>query len=130
MAQLTISTPDFLVYHYLAQRNQDIRAANVLIAGEVLSPSNTPRVIEAKKARYAGAGIPWYWEVSLVQDLGGIESVRAYVLELSHGQLPPGVAPLHPANYFLAGEWEPDTSTEILSEHPFPIHIPWAELEF
>ncbi|MTE13392.1 Uma2 family endonuclease [Nocardia sp. CT2-14] len=123
-------TPDFLVYRCLEQRHQDIRAANVLIAGEVISPSNTPHVIEAKKARYASAGIPWYWEVSLVQDPGGIESVRAYALELSHGQLPPGVAPLHPSNYILVCEWEPNTSTGIISDHPFPIRIPWAELEF
>ncbi|MET8426619.1 hypothetical protein [Nocardia sp. NPDC004860] len=31
-------TPDFLVYRCLAQHNRDIRAADVLIAGEVLSP--------------------------------------------------------------------------------------------
>ncbi|MVU76764.1 Uma2 family endonuclease [Nocardia sp. ET3-3] len=122
--------PDFLVYRCLEQEYQDIRAADVLIAGEVLSPSNTERIIEAKKARYAGAGIPWYWEVSLGRNPRRIASVRAYVLEFGHGQLPPGVAPLHPSNYILAGEWEQGSTTGIDADHPFPIHIPWAELEF
>jgi Uma2 family endonuclease len=58
-------TPDFLVYRCLEQEYQDIRATDVYIVGEVLSPSNTDQDVEAKKARYASAGIPCYWEVIL-----------------------------------------------------------------
>ncbi|WP_067721839.1 Uma2 family endonuclease [Nocardia yamanashiensis] len=102
----------------------------MLIAGEVLSPSNTERDIEAKKARYARAGIPWYWEVALGRNPRRIASVRAYALEVGHGQLPLGVAPLRPANYIIAGEWKQPGTEAISIDHPFPIQIPWAELEF
>ncbi|MGX1807329.1 Uma2 family endonuclease [Nocardia sp. NPDC055321] len=122
-------TPDFLVYRCLDQEYQDIRASDVLLAGEVLSPSNTERDVEAKKARYAAAGIPWYWEVILGRNPRRIKVVRVYGLETSHGLLPDGVAPLRPANYIVAGEWT-DAVDGIDFDHPFPIHIPWTELEF
>jgi Uma2 family endonuclease len=51
-------TPDFLVVRCPDQDFQDIHAADVYLAGEVLSPSNTPRDVEDKKARYAAAKIP------------------------------------------------------------------------
>ncbi|MFE3442551.1 Uma2 family endonuclease [Nocardia sp. NPDC059180] len=123
-------TPDFLVYRCLDAPYQDIRASDVLLAGEVLSPSNTQTDMEAKKARYARAGIPWYWEVTLEREKSAIAMVHAYALESTHGTLPAGVRPLHPANYLLTGNWSPKDSDAIVAEHPFSIHIPWAELEF
>ncbi|TLG11551.1 Uma2 family endonuclease [Nocardia cyriacigeorgica] len=123
-------TPDFLVYRCLDAPYQDIRAADVLLAGEVLSPSNTQTDMEAKKARYAKAGIPWYWEVTLEREKSAIAMVHAYALESTHGKLPEGVRPLHPANYLLTGNWSPKDSDAIAAEHPFPIYIPWSELEF
>ncbi|MEU6585370.1 Uma2 family endonuclease [Nocardia sp. NPDC046763] len=123
-------TPDFLVYRCLDREYQDVRAADVLMAGEVLSPSNTEPLVEAKKARYAGAGIPWYWDIILGRDPRRIISVRAWGLDTDHARLPEGVAPLHPANYIMVGEWTTDATDGISFNHPFPIHIPWAELEF
>ncbi|MGW4242390.1 Uma2 family endonuclease [Nocardia sp. NPDC004722] len=123
-------TPDFLVHRCLEGEYQLLRAADVLIAGEVLSPSNTKQDMLAKQARYAAGGIPWYWEVTLGRDPRRIARVRAFALETEHGPLPDGVAPLHPANYLLAGEWFGDVHEGIAFTHPFPIEIPWSELEF
>lgn len=123
-------TPEFLVYRCLEEEYQDIRATDVYLAGEVLSPSNTERDIEAKKARYAGAGIPWYWEVLLGRGPRRINIVRAFALETGHGRLPDGVSPLHPANYVVAGEWTQAKTDGIAFDFPFPIRIPWSELEF
>ncbi|ATL66392.1 Uma2 family endonuclease [Nocardia terpenica] len=123
-------TPDFLVYRCPENEYQDIRATDVYLAGDVLSPSNTERDIEAKKARYAGAGIPWYWEVLLGRAPRRITIVRAYALETGPGRLPTGVAPLRPANYVVAGEWASATTDGIDFDFPFPIRIPWSELEF
>lgn len=123
-------TPDFLVYRCPEQDYQDIRATDVLIAGEVLSPSDTERDIEAKKTRYAGAGIPWYWEVILGRDPRWISTIRVYGLETGHASLPEGVTSLRPANYIVAGEWNSGTSAAIAFDHPFPIHIAWDEIEF
>ncbi|MGW4770199.1 Uma2 family endonuclease [Nocardia sp. NPDC004278] len=123
-------TPDFLAYRCLDAPYQDIRARDVLLAGEVLSPSNTQTDMEAKKARYAQAGIPWYWEVTLEREKSAISVVHAYALETTHGQLPAGVHPLYPANYLLIGSWAPKDSDAITTDFPFPIHIPWSDLEF
>ncbi|PPJ35177.1 Uma2 family endonuclease [Nocardia nova] len=123
-------TPDFLVHRCEGSPYQDIRAADTLLVGEVLSPSNTQSDMEAKKARYAGAGIPWYWEVTLARTESAIATIRAYALEIGHGDLPPGVRPLHPANYLLAGEWSPADSEEVRIDFPFPIVIGWQELEY
>lgn len=123
-------TPDFLVYRCPDAPYQDIRAKDVLMVGEVRSPSNTQTDIEEKKARYARAGIPWYWEVVLQRERSAIRYVHAYALETSHGPLPQGVRPLHPANYLLVGKWMVGMSPGIDLETPFPIHIPWSELEF
>ncbi|MEU0504011.1 Uma2 family endonuclease [Nocardia sp. NPDC005998] len=123
-------TPDFLAYRCLDAPYQDIRARDVLLTGEVLSPSNTQTDMEAKKARYAQAGIPSYWEVTLEREKSAISVVHAYALETTHGQLPAGVHPLYPANYLLTGSWAPKDSDAITTDFPFPIHIPWSELEF
>ncbi|RBO88945.1 Uma2 family endonuclease [Nocardia puris] len=123
-------TPDFLVHRCLPEPYQDVRADDVLLVGEVLSPSNTPTDMEAKKARYARAGIPWYWEVTLERRRSAIATVHAFVLETTHGRLPDGVRPLYPANYLLAGKWSPKDSDAIDYPYPFSIHVPWSELEF
>lgn len=122
--------PDFLVHRCLERPYQDVRAGDVLLVGEVLSPSNTQSDIEAKKARYASGGIPWYWEVILARDDSAIDVVRSYGLETGHGQLPDGVRPLRPSNYLLTGEWTRDAPNGIEFDFPFPISIPWTELEF
>lgn len=41
-----------------------------------------------------------------------------------------GGARLHPANYLLVGEWTPKGSDAIRFDHPFPIELSWADLEF
>ncbi|WP_039822734.1 Uma2 family endonuclease [Nocardia testacea] len=123
-------TPDFLVHRCLESPYEDVRAADTLLVGEVLSPSNTQSDMEAKKSRYAGAGIPWYWEVSLARDTSAIAVVRAYALETGHAQLPPGVRPLHPANYLMAGEWTPADEHGVRIPFPFPITIDWTDLEY
>ncbi|MEV6139418.1 Uma2 family endonuclease [Nocardia sp. NPDC051990] len=123
-------TPDFLVYRCLEMPYQDVRASDVLLVGEVLSPSNTQTDIEAKKGRYASAGIPWYWEVILDREVSAIAMVRAYVLEIGHAQLPPGVHPLRSANYIIVGEWTHENPDGIAIDFPFPIAIPWTELEY
>lgn len=124
-------TPDFLVYRCLGEDYADVSAADVLLAGEVLSPSNTVRDVEAKKARYAAGGIPSYWEVVLGRDPRRIATVRAYALETGHGRLPEGITALRSTNYILAGEWAPVSTPEgIQIGYPFPIDIPWPDLEF
>lgn len=120
-------TPDFLVHRCLAP-GADVRAGDTLLVGEVLSPSNTPSEMEAKKARYASAGIPSYWEVDLTPDLTGIGALRVYVLQVGHGELPPGVHLLRNVNYLLASEWAPDSGAAISFPYPFSIEIPWAAL--
>ncbi|WP_342216684.1 Uma2 family endonuclease [Nocardia asiatica] len=118
-------TPDFLAYRCLDAPYQDIHAKDVLLVGEVLSPSNTQTDMYAKQARYARAGIPMYWEVTLERERSAIEMVRAFALETTHGELlPPGVHPLRQANYLVTGEWSPKNSDAITTDFPFPIHIP------
>lgn len=123
-------TPDFLVYRCLESPYQDVRAADTLLVGEVLSPSNTQSDMEAKKSRYAGAGIPWYWEVALAADVSTIATIRAYALQSGVGRLPDGVHPLYPTNYLLTGEWTPADAEGVRFDFPFPIRIGWPELAF
>jgi len=123
-------TPDFLVHRCLELPYQDVRGGDVLMVGEVLSPSNTQMDTEGKKGRYASAGIPWYWEVTLAREESAIATVRAYVLETRPGELPDGVHPLRCANYLLTGEWTPADADGIAIDFPFPIRIPWTELDF
>ncbi|MGQ4614547.1 Uma2 family endonuclease [Nocardia sp. R7R-8] len=124
-------TPDFLVHRCLPPY-QDVRAADTLLVGEVLAPSNTAPVLAAKAARYAKAGISWYWEVTLKADVSAIAFIRAYGLETGYAQLPDGVRPLHTAAYRLVGEWANDGEKEerVSFTHPFPIDIPWTALAF
>ncbi len=123
-------TPDFMVHRCLEQPYQHVRSPDVVLVGEVLSPSNSDADMELKKARYAKAGIPWYWEVTLATQRSAIAHVHAYVLASQVGPLPPGVSVLHQANYVLAGAWSPTASESVRIDHPFPIDIPWSELEF
>lgn len=123
-------TPDFLVHRCLESPYQDVRGGDVLLVGEVFSPSNTQTDIEAKKGRYASAGIPWYWEVTLAREVSAIATVRAYGLDIGHAQLPGGVHPLRAANYILAAEWTDQNLEGIEIDSPFPIAIPWTELEY
>ncbi|OBA67080.1 hypothetical protein A5780_11585 [Nocardia sp. 852002-20019_SCH5090214] len=86
--------------------------------------------METKKDRYATADIPWYWEVMLTRESSAIAAVRACALGTGHGKLPVGVRPLRSTNYLLPGEWTPADEDGILFEFPFPIIIPWSELDF
>ncbi len=123
-------TPDFLAYRCLDAPYRDIRAADVLLVGEVLSPSNTRTDMDEKESRYAKAGIPWYWEVTPAREKSDIAMIRAFALEATHGRLPAGVRPLYPANYLLTGRWTPQDCERIVTDFPFPIDIPWTELTF
>ncbi len=97
-------TPDFLVHRCL-EPGADVRAADTVLVGEVLSPSNTPSEIEAKKARYAGAGIPSYWEVELRKDLTSIAALRVYILETGQGGGRPGRGGAPPPCTFFFSFW-------------------------
>lgn len=121
-------TPDFLVRRCLL-RGADTSAADVVLVGEVLSGSDTPKRRAWKMDRYAEAGIPWYWEVEL--DSAGswdITAVRAYEL----ATVPTSglaVKPLRPAVYIPVGEWEP-ADAGIDFPEPFGLHISWDDLAF
>ena len=121
-------TPDFMVRRCVP-RNADTSAADVVLVGEVLSGSDTPRRREWKKSRYAEAGIPWYWEVEL--DTGAswdISAVRAYEL-VTVPAAGLEVKLLRPALYAPVGEWEP-TDVGIDFPKPFDMHISWDDLAF
>ncbi|MFI9537767.1 Uma2 family endonuclease [Nocardia fusca] len=122
-------TPDFLV-HRCIPPYQDVRAADTVLVGEVLSPSNTQSDIEAKKSRYAAAGILWYWEVTLRPDISAIATIRAYGLETGVATLPEGVRPLHRSDYRLVGEWMQTDPAGVSFGYPFPIDIGWSALAF
>ncbi|WP_280507311.1 Uma2 family endonuclease [Nocardia flavorosea] len=122
-------TPDFLV-HRCIPSYQDVRAADTVLVGEVLSPANTQTDIEAKKSRYAAAGIVWYWEVTLQRDVSAIAKIRAYGLETGVATLPEGVRPLHRSDYRLVGEWAHADEAGVKFGYPFPIEILWDSLAF
>ncbi|MEU1547957.1 Uma2 family endonuclease [Nocardia sp. NPDC005745] len=124
------ATPDVLVYRRLDAPYQDIRARDVLLVSRVHSPATIEIDPFDEQRRYADAGIPWYWEVTLARRKSAVAMVRAYALETTPGKLPPGVHPLYPTNYLLIGKWSPSDSDAITIDSPFPIHIPWSELEF
>lgn len=121
-------TPDFLVRRCLP-RGADTAAADVVVVGEVLSGSDTPKRRVWKMDRYAEASIPWYWEIELDTDASwDISVVRAY--ELAH--VPATgltVKPLRPAVYIPVGEWEPE-GPGIDFPEPFPLEISWDDLAF
>ncbi len=121
-------TPDFLVRRCLP-RGADTLTGDVVLVGEVLSGSDTPKRRAWKTDRYAEAGIPWYWEVEL-DSLGtwDISAVRAYELVTLPTQ---GLAvkPLRPSVYVPVGEWEPGDAGIDFPE-PFGIRIAWTDLAF
>ncbi|MEU1982983.1 Uma2 family endonuclease [Nocardia sp. NPDC019395] len=122
-------TPDFLVHRCIPSYH-DVRAVDTVLVGEVLSPSDTRSDIEAEKSRYAAAGIPWYWEVTLQPVVSAIATIRAYGLETGVATLPEGVRPLHRSDYRLVGEWTHADEAGISFGYPFPIDIPWGALAF
>jgi Uma2 family endonuclease len=121
-------TPDFLVRRCLP-RGADTFARDVVLAGEVLSGSDTPKRRAWKMDRYAEAGIPWYWEVELdADDTWDITAVRAY--ERSAAPVADLVVkPLRPALYVPVGEWEP-AGPGIVFPEPFPLDVTWDDLAF
>ncbi|WP_330182868.1 Uma2 family endonuclease [Nocardia sp. NBC_01503] len=126
-------TPDFMIYHCLDDEFAWVHAEDTILVGEVLSPSNTPGLMEVKKARYAAAHIPWYWEVELAPNPRRISAVRQYALAAVDFHLPKGVTPLRPpkeGEYILTGEWTPEAAEGVGTLHPFPIHIPWSDLAY
>ncbi|WUD63209.1 Uma2 family endonuclease [Nocardia sp. NBC_00511] len=122
-------TPDFMLYHCPDEPWTPIFAPDVLIVGEVLSPSNHIRQMLAKQARYADAGISEYWEVILDRAGRRIDTVLTYALS-TPGGLPEGVTPLRPQQYALVGEWSPDVHPAIELTYPFPIVLNWTDLEY
>ena len=123
----SVLTPDFMVRRCLPP-GVDTAAADVVLIGEVLSPSDTLKRRDWKMERYAEAGIPWYWEVELDPTSLDISVVRAYEL-VTVPSAGLAVKLLRPAMYGLVGEWEPgDIGIEISA--PFDIHISWDELAF
>lgn len=124
----TYLTPDVLSYRCLPDPFADIFGGDVALAVEVLSPSDKPKRIDGKKKRYAAGGIRWYWEVELNRTERAIEVIRAYVLQ-TDAHLPDGVTPLHPNNYIQVDEWTPGDPNGLETVFPFPIRIPWSELQ-
>jgi hypothetical protein len=124
----SVLTPKFLVRRCLPP-GSDTTAADVVLVGEVLPRTQTHRQRDWKMARYAEAGIPWYWEVELEQrDIRAISAVRAYELVVvPTAGLP--VKPLRPAVYIPAGEWEP-RDVAIDFPEPFSIYMTWEDLAF
>jgi Uma2 family endonuclease len=121
-------TPDFMLFGCLGDEKR-IRAFDVRLVGEVLSKANTEVMLEAKKARYAAGGIPWYWEVKLRPSGWAVHSVDCYGLTRQIGELPDGVKPLHEANYVLVDRWTPKDDPEgIEVQFPIPMRIPWDQL--
>lgn len=122
-------TPNFMVYHCPDEPWTPIFAEDVVIVGEVLSPSNHIGQMLTKQARYAEAGIDEYWEVLLDRDGRRIDTILTYVLA-TPTDLPPGVTPLRPRQYALVSEWSPTVHPEIELNHPFPLALSWTDLEY
>ncbi|MFJ9125842.1 Uma2 family endonuclease [Streptomyces sp. NPDC102340] len=121
-------TPGFLIYRCLP-RGADIFTDDTVLAGEVLSGSDTPTRRQWKMDRYAEAGIPWYWEVEL--DSGktwDVTWVRAYELA-TIDRTGLAVKPLRPMVYVPVGEWEP-AGLGIEFPEPFAMSITWEDLAF
>ncbi|MFC9897609.1 Uma2 family endonuclease [Nocardia sp. NPDC127579] len=124
-------TPDFMVYRCLPDEFEYVHHNDVALVGEVESPSNTSTDIEHKKARYAAAGIPWYWHVQLSRHPRRVAGVTVFALLRDITEVLPGVSPLHPSNYIAIAEWNPEDDPDgIQINLPFPIVIPWEELEY
>ncbi|MFC3961225.1 Uma2 family endonuclease [Nocardia jiangsuensis] len=119
--------PDFVVYRNAGCLGRRVRA-DVLLVGEILSPSKTRSDMEARKGPYSDAGIPCYWEVATARTGTAIEMVRAYALAAGHGPLPGGARPLRLANYLVVDEWTVADANGIRTSFPFPMEITWSEL--
>ncbi|WP_040783891.1 hypothetical protein [Nocardia pneumoniae] len=68
--------------------------------------------------------------MTLAREVSAIATVRAYGLDIGHVQLPDGIRPLRAANYIVVAEWTHQNTDGIEIDHPFPISIPWTELEY
>ncbi|GAB2676502.1 Uma2 family endonuclease [Nocardia goodfellowii] len=124
-------TPDFVVYRCLPKEYEYVHFDDVVLVGEVLSPSNTESDIREKKARYADAGISMYWEVALAREPRSIARITISALLRYTEELFPGITPLKPVHYVEIAQWTPaDDPDGVHISVPFPIHIPWAELAF
>ncbi|AYF77306.1 Uma2 family endonuclease [Nocardia yunnanensis] len=120
--------PDFLICHCADPHADRVGAADTALAGDVLSHAEQQDP-QLRRTRYADLGIPWYWEVHLGRNALQISCVRAWALAVG-GLLPGGAAPLHAANYIVAGEWTPTRAAGIAFGHPFPATVSWAEPTF
>lgn len=121
-------TPDFLVSRCLPG-DADTMATDVVLVGEVLSGSDTPKRRRWKMDRYAEGGIPWYWEVELAS--GGNSAIAAVsVYELITVPAEVRVKPLRPTVYIPFREWEPTDSASIDISMPFDMNISWEDLAF
>ncbi|MEV6715099.1 Uma2 family endonuclease [Lentzea sp. NPDC051208] len=102
-----VRRPDLVVARRSAGRRQNaegglIRASEVVLAVEVLSPSSRQTDYRAKRDEYAWAGIPFYWIIDLDE--------------------PVSLAPMHLAGEF--GYQEAPAETRVYEAvEPFPLKI-------
>lgn len=102
-----VRRPDLIVIHRGARRRQRavgglIRAEDVVLVVEVMSPSSRLTDYRAKRDEYAWAGIPFYWIIDLDE--------------------PISLTPMHLAGEF--GYQEPPAETRIYEAvEPFPLKI-------
>jgi Uma2 family endonuclease len=102
-----VRRPDVLVAQRSAGRRQHaeggfIKASEVVLIVEMLSPSSRKTDYHAKRAEYAKAGVPFYWIVDLNE--------------------PVSLAPMHLAGPF--GYQEAPAETQVYeTDAPFPLKI-------
>ncbi|MFD4462224.1 Uma2 family endonuclease [Nocardia sp. NPDC058480] len=117
--------PDFILYRCLPDQEQDVPASAVVIAGEVLSPSNSVQDMTRKTTRYAEAGIPWYWEVDAGEQA---VTIRINALLPAPEHRPAGVTPLRAFHYEPVAQW---VGVGDFTYHlPFPFTIPSKSLAY
>ncbi|MFF0608308.1 Uma2 family endonuclease [Nocardia tengchongensis] len=80
--RLTVRRPDVILFSCAPADVGPLRAAQVKIAVEVVSPATVRVDTTDKMAEYARAGIPWYWLVYLDRDR--VQAIQAHVLVLGH----------------------------------------------
>ncbi|WP_458690403.1 Uma2 family endonuclease [Nocardia tengchongensis] len=80
--RLTVRRPDVILFSCAPSDVGPLRAAQVKIAVEVVSPATVRVDTTDKMAEYALAGIPWYWLVYLDRDR--VQAIQAHVLVLGH----------------------------------------------
>jgi len=114
-------TPDFLAYRCLDAPYQDIRAKDVLLVGEVLSPSNTQTDMDEKRARYARQASPGIGSHPGTREERDRHGSRLR-LETPTATSPRACTPLS-VNYLLTGKWSPRIPPRSTSS-PVHIHIP------